>query len=281
MDDKSAPATPQSLTDIQFKVSRKGYDPTEVDSFLERLGVAVRQMQEKLRQSTAALEAAERRASDSAQAQALLQTRITELEGAVASSPNGLAATPELEAEEAASLLAMARRTSDAVVDDARVAAAVLVAEAQTEASNIIRAAQEWADAGVGDLDARRQEIAADAAALEAFMDEQREMLSMGVSLIQSVLDDPHALRVGSPPEIRASFSPLGVEPVVPSSDFPTMAVTVVDLEAANDGDDEGSDDGLTSASADQLFGGEDDEADEAMRRFFDADFEDDDRFGR
>ena len=45
--------TPHLLTDVRFSVSRKGYDPDEVDNFLERVSGAVAQLQDKLRQSTA------------------------------------------------------------------------------------------------------------------------------------------------------------------------------------------------------------------------------------
>ena len=44
---------PQLLTDVKFSTHRKGYDPDEVDNFLERVSAAVAQLQDKLRQATA------------------------------------------------------------------------------------------------------------------------------------------------------------------------------------------------------------------------------------
>jgi cell division initiation protein len=301
MDDTNAQPTPQLLTDIQFKVARKGYDPTEVDAFLERLSGAVAQMQDRLRQANAVAESAERRAADAERALSSLQARITELESGTVGSASSV--SPEVEAEQAASVLAMAQRTADAVVNDARTSAAKLVSDAESEASNIVRDAQATAEASIGDLDARRRNLQADAVALEAFLAEQRASLSADVSRIQAVLDDPRALRVAPLPDSDAADSDAidddeqFAEPVVPSSDFPTMATPVVEstLVTRDDIAETTSDTAaggatgakLFDADADdddenaQLFGATDDDADEAMRKFFDADFEDDDRFGR
>lgn len=306
MEEKTPQATPQFLTEIQFKVSRKGYDSGEVDAFLERLSLAVTQMQDKLRQAAATAQDAERRAAEATRAQDALQTRVNELENGVVFTPVTEDASPEAEAEQASSMLAMARRTADAVVNDARATAAALVNEAETEATNILRDAKEKADASVGDLDATRQELSADAAALSAFMDEQRASLSADLSRIQNVLDDPRALRVAVPPAMHELESTEIDGAVAPSSDFPTMATPVIDgtvgvdeeldsaapvrifdleeieaIRAGSSGEAEsvGAEEELNGSG--QLFGGKDDEVDEAMRKFFDANFDDDDRFGR
>jgi len=303
MEDKSAQPTPQLLTEIQFNTARKGYDPGEVDAFLERLSAAVTQMQDKLRQSAAAAQEAQRAAAEAVRAKDVLQARVDELESGAVFAPVAADISPELEAEQAASMLAMARRTADAVVNDARTTAATLLSDAEAEASNILRDARVKAEATVGDLDAKRQELRADAAALEAFLDEQRASLSAGLSQIQAVLDDPRALRVGAPPVLEAAVLVVDDEPVVPSSDFPTMATpAIVDEETAGDEPTETGTGtifaledlsstpsaGTESSAADpepadggQLFGGKDDDVDEAMRKFFDANFDDDERFGR
>jgi cell division initiation protein len=297
MEDTSIQPTPQLLTEIQFNTARKGYDPGEVDAFLERLSAAVTQMQDKLRQSAAAAQDAQRQAAEAVRAKEVLQARVDELESGATFAPVAEDVSPELEAEQAASLLAMARRTSDAVVNDARSAAAALLSDAETEAANILRDAKAKADATVGDLDAKRQELRADAAALEAFLDEQRASLSAGLSQIQAVLDDPRALRIGAPPVLEASVLIVDDEPVVPSSDFPTMATPVIgDEQSATSTDTnsaledpsstpsagtEGSGAEPEPTAGGELFGAKDDEVDEAMRKFFDANFDDDERFGR
>ncbi len=309
MEEKFAQASPQLLTEIQFKVSRKGYDPGEVDAFLERLSAAVTQMQDRLRQSTATTQEAERRAADAVRASEALQARVDELESGLVFAPPPEDASPEVEAEQASSVLAMARRTADAVVNEARTNAAAILLEAEGEAANIILDAKKKADAAVGDLDAVRQELRADADALAAFLDEQRASLSADLSRIHNVLDDPRALRVGSPPAMKelGSFESDGA--VAPSSDFPTMATPVIDDPAAADGSIKNApsesapvrifdleqieanraaaakapDSEDEQPEGGELFGAKDDEVDEAMRKFFDANFDDDDadRFGR
>lgn len=310
MDDTNAQPSPQLLTDITFDVVRKGYDPGQVDELLERIAVAVGQMQERLRQSSAAAEAAERRAADAGRAQSALQARITELENAVPAAPP--APSPEIEAEQAASVLALAQRTADAVLADARAAAARMVTDAEAESSSILAAAQARAEASITDLDDRRRRISAEIDALSVFMDEQRAVLAADLALISAMLDDPSALRV-APIPVRADATEEDAVDAsdefgtVPSSDLPTMAVPVVGAEA--DTADPAEDPELVEADTeepaaappaedtptpirpttifdveqteDRLFGDEDDAADEAMRRFFDADFDDDDRFGR
>ena len=84
--------TPHLLTDVRFSVSRKGYDPDEVDNFLERVSAAVAQLQDKLRQAAAQAESAEVRATEAARARDGLQQRIQELEAELAATREGVAA---------------------------------------------------------------------------------------------------------------------------------------------------------------------------------------------
>ena len=83
---ESTSGTPHLLTDVRFTVARKGYDPDEVDNFLERVSAAVAQLQEKLRQATANAEAAEGRAAEASRAQTLLQARVDKLESDLAAA---------------------------------------------------------------------------------------------------------------------------------------------------------------------------------------------------
>ena len=47
------------LTDVKFSERRRGYDPEEVDNFLERVSDPVAQLQDKLREATARAEEAD------------------------------------------------------------------------------------------------------------------------------------------------------------------------------------------------------------------------------
>ena len=315
---ESTSGTPHLLTDVRFSVSRKGYDPDEVDNFLERVSAAVAQLQDKLRQATAAAEAAETRAADAVRNESRLQARVAELEagagGAPAPAPIVVpvrATDAEAEAEAASSVLVMAQRTADATINDARTNAAQMIAEAEHESTRILSAAHARADEAILDLERTRRELAADNEALDAFVAEQRAIISAGVARLQSVLDDPAALRVGTPPVDVAPVaetpaapaapapSPVSVststpapaptpepeafEPVLAESDW-APASEPVSLFPVDNGP---STESVVFAEDDDEFlnldddATEEDDADSAMRRFFDADFDDDDRFGR
>jgi cell division initiation protein len=289
---EATPGTPHLLTDVRFSVSRKGYDPDEVDNFLERVSAAVAQLQDKLRQATADEQEAVR-------GQAQLRARIAELEsgGAVQVAAVPVSArSGEEEAEAAASVLIMAQRTADSTVNEARTSSAQMLAEAEQEASRILGTARAQADESLRDLDKTRNNLAADNAALEAFVNEQRAVLATGVSRIQAILDDPSALRVSPAPVALApageASAPAPAAPVSESAD--AAIVTVDDLDdsapaklfAAETQVDSGPPTAAVSIfdvgdDEDDFLSDSDDDADAAMRRFFDADFEDDERFGR
>ena len=299
---ENTPGTPHLLTDVRFSVSRKGYDPDEVDNFLERVSAAVAQLQDKLRQATATAEAAEARAADAVRNESRMQARIAELElGTVAAAPAVVApirsVDPTLEAEQASSVLVMAQRTADATLNEARTNAAQMLSESEVEASRILSAAKAQADEAIRDLDRTRRELAADNAALEAFLAEQRAVLSNGLSRIQAVLDDPAALRVGTPPVdldppaiIPSVGAPAAVVAAAPAVSEPEVFQPVLAEDSGwnpepssstlfADGDGGG---GPSTAAVpvfdDEFLTDDDDDADAAMRRFFDADFDDDRR---
>lgn len=298
---ETTPGTPHLLTDVRFSVSRKGYDPDEVDNFLERVSAAVAQLQDKLRQATSMAEAAEARAADAVRSESRLQARISELESgvAVSTAPAVVApirtVDPSIDAEQASSVLVMAQRTADATINEARTNAAQMLTESEVEASRILSAAKAQADEALRDLDNARRELAADNAALEAFLAEQRAVIANGLSRIQAVIDDPAALRVGTPPVEFAS--PTAIEPgpaPVPAAPVRVQEPEVFQPVLADDSSwspetsttglfaDNDSDSGPATAAVpaldDEFLAEDDDDADAAMRRFFDADFDDDRR---
>ena len=295
---ETTPGTPHLLTDVRFSVSRKGYDPDEVDNFLERVSAAVAQLQDKLRQATSTAEAAEARAAEAVRNESRLQARISELETGVAPSPAPALAAPirsvdpSIDAEQASSVLVMAQRTADATINEARTNAAQMLTESEVEASRILSAAKAQADEALRDLDNARRELAADNAALEAFLAEQRAVIANGLSRIQAVIDDPAALRVGTPPvefaspaaiEEPAPAAPVRVQepevfqPVLADNSSWSPESSATGLFADNDSDS-GPATAAVPALDDEFLAEDDDDADAAMRRFFDADFDDDRR---
>lgn len=283
------PGTPHLLTDVRFSVSRKGYDPDEVDNFLERVSGAVAQLQEKLRQATAASEAAESRAAEASRNEARLRARLQELEAGdrTASEVTNRDVDLAVEADHASGVLLMAQRTADAAVADARASAAVMLADAEREAASILAAARARADEELQELDRTRRELTADSAALESFLAEQRAQIASGLARIQAVLDDPSALRPAAPPIAldrpaarpaapapaptpaaapQAAPEPEAFEPVLAESDWDP---------AAGGSSDGGPATGAMTMFDDEFLAEDDADADAAMRRFFDADFDD------
>jgi cell division initiation protein len=344
---ESSSGTPHLLTDVRFSVARKGYDPDEVDNFLERVSAAVAQLQDKLRQATANAEAAEGRANDATRAQTLLQARVDKLEADLAAAGTGAPAaaplrSPEDDAAEVSKVLVLAQRTADAAVAEARASANQTVADAEAEAGRIISKARSEADetasrqrealaAEVRTLEESRAKLAGDIAALDRYLDDQRHSLTGALDRIRGVLDDPSSLRLGNPPatttvEVPAD-EPAGgsqpttvavvTEPEVAEPEVEDAPVEDPDPEpetepepaeeAEDDEAPEASDAPSTSLFArddvvaspdpktspvavfdaeaeeaeEKFLDNNDEEADAAMRRFFEADFDDDTRFGR
>jgi cell division initiation protein len=346
---ESTSGTPHLLTDVRFTVARKGYDPDEVDNFLERVSAAVAQLQEKLRQATANAEAAEGRATEATRAQTLLQARVDRLEADLAAAQSAAPAaapvrSPEDDAAEVSKVLVLAQRTADAAVAEARATATQTVSEADAEASRILATARTEADeaatrqreglaAEVRSLEESRAKLAGDIAALDRYLDDQRSSLSGALDRIRAVLDDPASLRLASAPATSAVDVPVAEEPVSEPEPTPIAVVTEPEPEPEPEPDliDSAESDAelepiiaaepdvepeVADRPAANLFGGGDptpatphvgpptapiavfdaeaveaeeryldnggdEESDEAMRRFFEADFDDDQRFGR
>lgn len=283
------PGTPHLLTDVRFSVSRKGYDPDEVDNFLERVSGAVAQLQEKLRQATAASEAAEARASEAARNEARLRARVQELEAGdrTASEVTNRDVDLAVEADHASGVLLMAQRTADAAVADARASAAVMLADAEREAASILAAARARAYEELQELDRTRRELTADSAALESFLAEQRAQIASGLARIQAVLDDPSALRPAAPPVAidrpaarpaapASSAAPAAPPAAAPEPEAFEPVLAESDWEPGAGGStDSGPATGAMTMFDDEFLAEDDADADAAMRRFFDADFDD------
>jgi hypothetical protein len=174
-----------------------------------------------------------------------------------------------------------------------------MLSESEVEASRILSAAKAQADEAIRDLDKTRRELAADNAALDAFLSEQRAVIANGVARIQAVLDDPAALRVGTAPvELTApAVAPAPApaafaapEPAAAPEPEPEVFQPILAEDTGWNPEpaptslfvDEEADGGPATSAVpvfdDEFLAEDDDDADAAMRRFFDADFDDDRR---
>jgi len=216
--------TPQLLTDVKFSQHRRGYDPDEVDNFLERVSAAVAQLQDKLRQATERAEMADSQLAEARRLQAEAEART-----------GGVITGPALDAdEELKKVLVMAQRAADQAVTeanttatktvaDARSKALALLVEAEADRDRMMEEARKKADATaearaqtlrdqVVALEAAKVDLEADVAALDGHLAVETERLREQLASIQAGLDDPHGLQ---------SLDSVGEDNVTFETDYP------------------------------------------------------------
>jgi len=166
---------PQLIREARFKQAKRGYDPVEVDSFLE--------------QTAAALEAAQNEATAmEARARAAV-ARLQELAQPATDTPR---ATTD-DSETISRTLLLAQRTADAAIADAqaeaeRVLTAAgedangLLEEARLEARRVGEAERVQVEGEVQALLARRDFLESDVDHLEQYLVAQRERITEVVS---------------------------------------------------------------------------------------------------
>jgi DivIVA domain-containing protein len=208
--------TPTQVTAATFRTVRKGFDPDEVTSFLER---AARALEEAQQQATA-MEARARAAV------ARLQEVTAAAEAApAAAEPSGLPApgpgepvTLRVAADDAETItrtLLLAQRSADAAVAEARAEAerllsealsAKLMEDARTEARKLSEAERLAAENEVQALVARREFLVGDVDQLEQFLIDQRERLRAAARQIEALCERvPAGLGKVRPPVLSAS----------------------------------------------------------------------------
>jgi DivIVA domain-containing protein len=221
--------TPQLIEQIDFSEKFRGYDPDQVDDFLEQVGTTLAGMQGQVDTLSSRVERAEAEA-----------TTLRNAPAPVAEVPQS-GMSDEEEVAHATSTLLLAKRTADAAIAEARQEANHLVAdarsraetqttEASTEADRLIRDAEtqreellrrahEEADREkvaqrdrlldeIAGLDRRKGELASDIERLEERMGEYRAGLEQVHGAIRTVLDDPTSLRVKPSLGIEANEAP-------------------------------------------------------------------------
>lgn len=209
--------TPHLLTDVKFDERRKGYDPEQVDNFLERVSGAVAQLQDKLREATSRAEEADTRIAEAKRAQAVAEAQVDKLKADLERTQAMPAVSieshedPGAVAEEATNVLVMAQKAADATraeanqqamttVSDARTKAAEIVAEAERQAEETLEEARrrsgELLDAQSAvvleearNLEDTRDQLAQDVSTLEAHFGAQRDQLRRQVERLLEVLD--------------------------------------------------------------------------------------------
>ncbi|HEV3225880.1 MAG TPA: DivIVA domain-containing protein [Acidimicrobiales bacterium] len=213
--------TPQVINEVEFHQKMRGYDPDEVDDFLERVAVAVEQLQARIREAEQRAVAAERRVAPGPPSRK-------------AEAPVGAPVAAKVdEAEEAETIrrtLVLAQRTADAAIKEAEDEARRVLQTTQEQVQRLQTEAEERARKVVLDaetdarksaddtrqrlvkeiiaLEETRDALRADQGILERHLDEQRLRLRSSIGELQRLLDDPGRLRVANPPELSSAALP-------------------------------------------------------------------------
>jgi cell division septum initiation protein DivIVA len=159
--------TPQELRGTEIKEAWRGFNRDEVDDLLERAASTIEHLQRQLHE---------------------FETRLAT---APASAPSGEAAPLPVNRDDAEMLqrtLLLAQRAADDAVNEAQARARQLVDEAETRAQSLVGEAESTArriaeserrrlEDEISDLAARRDELAVDADALDAYVSSYRDRL--------------------------------------------------------------------------------------------------------
>ncbi len=220
---------PQLLTDVKFSTHRKGYDPDEVDNFLERVSAAVAQLQDKLRQATERAEAADAQVAEARRLQAEAEAAAEQVRSGAPGTPSSGAGRAGGD-DELKKVLVLAQRAADQAVEeanatatrtvaDARAKAVNLLAEAEQERDRMLAKARRKADAAaeerarelheqVTSLDAVRGDLRADVDALNGYLEGERTRLRRQLGELARIVDDPTALMLLAAPELTETEAP-------------------------------------------------------------------------
>ncbi|HBX77946.1 MAG TPA: hypothetical protein DEG43_09885 [Acidimicrobiaceae bacterium] len=233
--------TPQLIEQIDFSEKFRGYDPDQVDDFLERVGATIAELNAALRESRERCAAAEQEIA-----------RLRAESQAVAQSPQPqqqVVRTAEDDALEASRTLLMASRTADAVIAEARDEAARTVAEARSQAEQSLQEAsaraggildeakqnaekdfaerREAVSAEVAALEDRRRAALSDAEVLDGHVNWYRSKLEALRSTLHDLLDTPDGLH--SKPIPATQYEVVMAEPAQsPGAEWTTQSAGVM-----------------------------------------------------
>lgn len=215
--------TPRLFDDVEFREKWRGYDPEEVDAFLEQVSKAAEALQQRVKAAEERAERAEARARDANDAdEALRRTLVLAqrtADAAIAEAEQRAATTVSEAEERAHRTVAEADARAEERTTQAAEAAAATVADAEAHAATLRADAERLAREGADDLRRQlreeidslselRDHLRSDAARLEAHIEVQRARVSAALEALQRLVHDPDALREAPVPEFPAVHLP-------------------------------------------------------------------------
>jgi cell division initiation protein len=151
--------SPKLLTDVQFREQWRGYNPDEVDEFLERVAAGVEELQQRLTEAMERASNAERRLLERSDEDEIRRTLVLAQRTAVASMEE-------------------ARVEADRLVSETEVRCRQLVAEAEAESARLQADIATRRRLELGDLAEQRAALQLDSDHLKADVDGERERLA-------------------------------------------------------------------------------------------------------
>lgn len=182
--------TPQVINEVEFSMARRGYDPDQVDEFLEKMAVAVGELTDRVGELRERVVAAERRAQEAERRAGDAGPRVAQ----AAASAEAVSAAAEAELETMKRTLLLAQRTADAAVREAQEEATRILAAAETEARTAHEETRRQVLDEIAGLEALRDGLRVDAEALEQHIEGQRSRLQGAITDLQRILDEPARL---------------------------------------------------------------------------------------
>jgi DivIVA domain-containing protein len=238
--------TPKLLTDdVDFRIALRGYDKDEVDDFLERVAVAVGQLQEQLSSAVDRARKAEARAQQA-------QASPPPVEAPAESSTVATGDEADELNEELRRTLVLAQRTADAAIREAREEAARITAEADEQRTHTLESAsaesQRASDEAKGrllaelaELEAVRNGLQTDITVLDRHLGEHRAKVRETVQVLRRLVDDPQSFTVQPTPPLSVDTVPTApadtpaAEPEAEAGDDAPVPLAVLVDELPND----------------------------------------------
>ncbi len=200
------------VTDVTFDQAKRGYDPEQVDAYLEELDQVVAELRRSWR---SALDRADGLEANLAQA----STSSTQ------AAEETVARTLVLAQRAADEAIAEARAEARLIIESATTDVAGLLAEAESarddarrearsEVESLLEAARGAIEEDVAELAAQRDVLRHDVARLEEHLAAQRSRLRSSLGQLQKLVDLPETFRLDEAPELESTDPPMQPAPV-------------------------------------------------------------------
>lgn len=192
--------TPEAILDVEFREKLRGYNPEDVDRYLEQLAAGVRAL-------NAQLAAAEQRA-----AAAEARAGVIDPESA------------------AARTLVLAQRTADAAIEEAKAEAGRIVEDTLRDVNERREQAERETGAEIARLFALREQLAGEVEALQSWLAGEREKLRATLAATLDQLDTAGPA-LSPPPQLQPVEVPsFAAETIAPEASNEVAGEVEVDL---------------------------------------------------